>query len=118
MLCACTSAFNLIECIQTQQKNVSVSDSVNISPTSYTIIYSDFSTGSICGLSTILASVCQDEFQCDSFDFSSPCSSNGYTSVSVFATNIFGRGSFSQPLIFRIKPDKSDNCSKCINIYI
>lgn len=97
--------------VHAQQQTISISDGIDVSPTSYTIIYSDFSTSSICGLSTNLDYTCQGGLTYDTFNFSPPCSSNGYTSVSVFATNIFGRGPFSHPLVFRIKSDK---CGKLI----
>ena len=70
-------------------------------PISYTITYSDASSGRICDSAAIPASSCLNHLCCHTFGEISPsCSSNGDISITLFATSILGDGPPSQPLIF------------------
>lgn len=101
------------------QQTTVISDEIDGFPTSYTVIYSDFNSGSICRLSTIstVLSSCEDGNYCQGHHFvissPGPCSSNHDISISVFATNVLGNGPFSQPVIFSLKASEfSNSCSK------
>ena len=95
---------------------------INGSPTSYTVIISDLTSGSICDLSTVPSApnTCDDgkycQLQWHKFALSSPCSSNHDISVSVFATNILGNGPFSEPVVFSLKISESNYCSKLTDV--
>ena len=65
----------------------------------YTIIYSDSTSGSSCGLATIPASSCRGRMCSHIFEVSSSfCLPSADINVTVFATNILGEGQFSIPL--------------------
>ena len=88
----------------------------NILHTSYTIRYSDFMSGRLCGSFSIQASdsSCHDD---DSmclytFEISPPCSLSRDISVSMSSTNVFGDGPFSEPVIVGVIFNTSDQCSK------
>ena len=73
-------------------------------PVSYTITYTDASSGRDCGSATIPTSSCLNGTCCHSFgEISPPCSSDGDISISVFSTSILGDGPPSKPLIFSLK---------------
>ena len=78
-------------------------------PLSYTITYTDSSSGSICGSVSIPASSCSNGLCCHTFgEISSPCSPDGDISIFVFATSALGDGPLSQPLIFSLKTPRDE----------
>ena len=105
-----------------QQTIAAIYGNINGSPTSYTVIFSDLTSGSICDLSTVPSAPnnCDNGNSCQlqwhKFAISSPCSYNHDISVSVFATNILGNGPFSEPVIFKIETSESNYCSKLIDV--
>ena len=63
-------------------------------------MYSDSTSGSICGSATITASSCTDEMCAHSFNFDtslSLCPPAADIGVTVFATNMLGNGPTSEP---------------------
>ena len=86
-------------------QNKAISDNIDGSPTSYNIMYSDFTTGRICGLFSIPATTCQDGACRHKSQIASPCSPNDDISVSVLSTNILGSGPPSQPVVFGVIAD-------------
>ena len=76
------------------------SDGIDGSTTSYTITYSDSTSGRICGSATIPASSCDGGICSCRFDISSSsCLPSADVSVTVFASNILGNGPMSEPRI-------------------
>ena len=86
-------------CLCTQSQLFNISDGIDGSPISYTIIYSNATTGDICLNATLPASECQGGV-CHHYFYAyrSECSPQGNVSVSVYATNILGDGPVSNPV--------------------
>ena len=82
---------------------------------SYTITYTDVSSGGICGSATIPASSCLNETCCHTFgEISPPCSSDGDISISVFPTSILEDGPPSKPLVFSLRTQPGDELGMSI----
>ena len=84
---------------------LAISDNIDGSPISYTITYTDFTSGRTCNSFTVPAStICQLQnglYACHHmFTISPPCSPSNTTSISIFATNVLGDGPCSNPVIF------------------
>ena len=80
---------------------------------SYTITYTDASSGRDCGSATLPASSCWNGTCCHTFgEISPPCSSDGDISISVFSTSILGDGPPSKPLVFSLKTQPGDELGK------
>ena len=101
-----------------------VHENIERPPVSYTITYTDASSGGICGSATIPASSCLNGMCCHSFgEISPPCSSDGDISISVFSTSISGGGSPSKPLVFSLRTQPGDELGKsmlhaCVKIIV
>ena len=91
---------------------MAISDNIDVSPVSYTITYTDFTSGRICDSFTVPSSICQDGLCRHLFEISPPCSINNDTCISVFSTNALGDGPHSHPVIFSLISSGSDNGSK------
>ena len=93
--------------IQSQLFNIS--DGIDGSPISYTIIYSDTITGDVCLNATLSASECEGGVcrHMLSYGSLSECSPQGTVSISAYATNILGDGPVSDPVEISISPRKS-----------
>ena len=81
------------------QQPFQIADGIDGSAVSYTIIYSDSTSGGICSSAVISASLCTEELCTHSFDTSSSlCPPAANIDVVVFATNVLGNGSTSEPI--------------------
>ena len=90
------------------QEPISISDGINGSANSYTIIYSDLASQRTCGEDTIPASACQNQVCKNLFNVTaSSCTQDTNISVIVYATNMLGDGNNSKPM----------SQSKCMDIY-
>ena len=83
------------------QMDLNITDGFAESVTSYTISYADLTSGSICSSATILHSSCAMNDICiHVFDvLSSSCSPLSPMNVTMSATNIFGTGPPSNPIL-------------------
>ena len=80
------------------QQSFQIADGIDGSAISYTVTYSESTSGSTCGSATIPASSCTNEMCTHLFDTSlSLCPSAVNIDVTVFATNVLGNGSTSEP---------------------
>ena len=85
-----------LHCIQAL---FNITDGFDGSATSYTISYTDLTSGYICGSTTIPASACENGVCSDWFDISSSlCTQSTNITVTAFATNLLGDGPPSQPI--------------------
>ena len=81
------------------QGNFNITNGFTDSDISYTISYTDVTTGNICGSATILQSSCVTDVCIHIFDIlSSTCMYSVPINVTVSATNIFGTGPPSHPI--------------------
>ena len=90
----------IIYCINAQEQFF-ISDGIDGSATSYTIMYTDPTSRRTCGSITISASECTSG-QCDhmfNIPSDSVCSNATGIVISVFATNILGDGPSSQETV-------------------
>lgn len=83
-------------------QNMTISESIDGSPTSYNITYSNFASGRICGTFSIPAAICQNGVCHHKSRIASPCSPSDDIAVSVLSTNILGSGPPSQPMVFSL----------------
>lgn len=98
-------------------QNMTISDDIDGSPISYNIMYSDFTSGRMCGIFSIPAATCWDGVCQHTSRIASPCSPNDDISVSVLSTNILGSGPPSQPVIFSLIVD-NDHSESLYNLCI
>jgi hypothetical protein len=92
-------SLNLIKIIHMQERFL-ISDGIDGSATNYTITYSDPSSGRTCDHVTILASACTTSGQCNHmFDIPSACSNFNGIIITIFASNILGKGPSSEPIL-------------------
>ena len=82
------------------QRDFNITEKITTPVISYTVSYTDVTTGSICGSSSILHSTCVISKNCiHIFDFlSSSCSHLTPINIRVSATNVFGEGLSSHPI--------------------
>ena len=75
-----------------------ITNNINGSPVNYTIVYTELTFGTICGSEVIPASSCNGRVCNHYFDIlvSSSCPPST-VEVTVFATNVLGRGPSSVP---------------------
>ena len=71
----------------------------DLSPTSYTINYSDATFGTLCGSTTIPITLCESEC-IHMFNVSlSACPPTANINITAYATNILGSGPQSEPIV-------------------
>ena len=77
-----------------------ITEGVDGSPINYTVSYTDSTFSSTCGSKVIPASSCSGQVCSHFFDIfeSSSCPPSTGITVTVFATNLLGRGSSSTPV--------------------
>ena len=83
-----------------QSQPFNIADGIDGSPISYTVIYSDTTTGDVCLEATLPASECERGI-CRHMPFDrshSECIPQGNVSVSAYATNLLGDGPVSDPV--------------------
>ena len=94
------------------QKSFEISDGIDGSAFSYTVIYSDSISGILCSSETIPSSACVEGICIHSstvdYHSVSGCFTSDTVSVTVLATNVLGNGSLSDPIVFIIP--KCDGC--------
>ena len=95
------------------QDTFNVSNGIDGSTISYTVIYSDSISGSICSLIIIPATLCGDRVCSHMFEVSlSSCSHDSNINVTTFATNILGDGPRSEPVTVGTVMTNNNNCRK------
>ena len=86
--------------IVSQSLGFNITDDIDGSTISYTIIYSDSHSNNSCGLSIISVSSCEGSICSHLFEVSaSSCSPSSNINVSIFATNILGDGLLSNSVM-------------------
>ena len=81
------------------QEPINISEGIDGSANSYTIIYFNSASRITCGEDTIPASECQNQICRHLFNVSvSSCTPDTNISVTVYATNMLGDGSISIPI--------------------
>lgn len=70
-----------------------ISDGINGSTLSYTVVYSDLITNRICDRAVLNPTMCKDRLCTHLFNtITSECSTTADLAISIFATNILGEG--------------------------